>query len=644
MSISERIKKYPEETVLVFILFIGALLRFHHLEFTSLSNDELSAITRAKQDSFSALIQNGVMTDFHPAGVEIFQYYWIKLFGDGVFIVRFPFAMAGILSIFMLYLLASRWFNKTTALFAAASLSFLQYPLLYSQLARPYAFGILFTLSAAYFWTRILFQGTGETADRKKILWLHIGFILSMSACMHTHYFALMISGIIGLSGFFFLNKENYRRYILSGIIILLLFIPEMPVFRHQMSIGGLSEWLAKPDENFFRSFIDYCFNDSRFIFYLCIGICIASFVHFRKQVEITRYHWLSLAWFLLPFFIGYYYSILRNPVLQYSTLLFGFPFILIFIFSFIQPGAFTKPVIITSVILFLLIGSYNTVKVKHYYWTNHFGVFKELAEDAAKWSDTYGENKMAKVINVIDAKYINYYFDKMNRKMKIDLYRMDNQSGIAKLMSFVDTTSATYFLYGWSNVANLPEAEQVIMEKFPSIIARDTFFNSSITVFKRDPNAVIPKSHFNFVTDFENDTWGDETKLHNEELAHSGKYSQKMNEQLEFSINFSKKITDFNSIPNGNVTASVWINSTDADNDGKLVLEFDNNGKSFEWYSADIKSFNLKPGEWQLVLLSRTLPKPKASDDIMKAYVWNPGKKVFYIDDFKVTVTEVTK
>src|SRR5439155_14018147 len=117
------------------------------------------------------------------------------------------------------------------------------------------------------------------------------------------------------------------KNYLLSGLVMVLLFLPEVPVFFHQMSVGGLSEWLGKPDENFFRTFINYCFNDSGFIFYLFFGICIATFVFFRKTIHITKFHWLALTWFLLPFFIGYYYSILRNPVLQYSTLLFGFPF-----------------------------------------------------------------------------------------------------------------------------------------------------------------------------------------------------------------------------------------------------------------------------------------------------------------------------
>ena len=103
------LKKHYNEITLSFIVLIGAVLRFHHLGFTSLSNDELSAITRAQYESFSSMIQHGVMIDFHPAGVEIFMYYWMKLFGDGVFIIRLPFAVAGVLSIFILYLLAKRW-------------------------------------------------------------------------------------------------------------------------------------------------------------------------------------------------------------------------------------------------------------------------------------------------------------------------------------------------------------------------------------------------------------------------------------------------------------------------------------------------------------------------------------------------------
>lgn len=637
MNLFERIKKYPEETALAFIILIGAVLRFRHLGFTSLSNDELSALTRTRFTGFTELIEKGVATDGHPAFVQVMLYYWIKIFGDGVFSIRFPFSIAGIFSIPFIYLLGKKWFNKNTGLFAAAALSTLEFPLLYSQIARPYIFGMLFCLMAAYFWTLAFLEASPDRTRKKKNYFL-FAYILSMSACMYTHYFSFLQAVIIGFTGLFFTTHENRKVYILSGIAIILLFIPHLFIFFKQLAIGGVGLWLAKPDENFFRLFINYCFNDSFLIYYICIGICLESFIYFRKIIQLNKFHWLALLWFLLPFFIGYYYSVWRNPVLQYSTLFFGFPFLLLFIFSFIPENAFSKKIILPCLAVFTLVTCYSTIKEKHYYWTNHFGVFKELAEDAVKWSDKYGEDKMLKVISVYNPKYINYYFDKIKRKIKIDLYKADEEADVARLMAMVDTTSATYFLYGWTNIWHPYEAEQIILNKFPIVAERDTFFNSQITLYKRgEPFAqkkVIPDA-----TDFESNNWDNETNIRTDELSHSGKYSQKFTDQTEYSINYIRPLMDFDSIENGIVTATVWMNAKDTATDAKLVLCFEHEGKSFEWYAADLKSFNLKPGTWQQAIISRPLPKNQAGNDVLKVYVWNTQKKNFFIDDFEVKV-----
>src|SRR5205823_2743613 len=104
-------------------------------------------------------------------------------------------------------------------------------------------------------------------------------------ACTHTHYFALLLAAIIGFTGIFFLTKANAKKYFLSGALIFILFIPEISIFRYQVSVGGLSDWLGKPDENFFRSFINFAFNDSNFLFYLFIGTMITSFIYFRRTL-----------------------------------------------------------------------------------------------------------------------------------------------------------------------------------------------------------------------------------------------------------------------------------------------------------------------------------------------------------------------
>src|SRR5690606_31293576 len=95
---------------------------------------------------FGELIDLGVCKDTHPAGVQVFLFYWIKLFGISEAAVRLPFVIAGILSVLLVYLIAKRWFNETVALLSAAAIAFLEFPITYSQLARPYASGLLFSL------------------------------------------------------------------------------------------------------------------------------------------------------------------------------------------------------------------------------------------------------------------------------------------------------------------------------------------------------------------------------------------------------------------------------------------------------------------------------------------------------------------
>lgn len=627
--------------LLLLILVAAAVLRFYNLGNLSFSNDELSALTRAQFDSFAEMIEGGVMIDFHPAGVQTFIFYWMKIFGDGVFALRFPFAVAGIFSVLMIYLLTESHFGKSAALLAASALCFLEFPLTYSQLARPYSFGVLFILLSAYFWTKLVFCGRHKNALEKKQILNYTGFVFSMSAATHTHYFALMLAGIIGISGLFYLKKSNYKQYILSGIIIVLLFVPELKILTHQMSIGGLSSWLGKPNSNFLPSFLYYCFNNSNFIIYLFTSILIAGFLLVKTPVKFSSFHFLLLAWFFLPFVVGYYYSIWRNPVLQYSTLLFGFPFFLIFLISFITENFVSVKFRNLFILAFLLTGTFNTVIAKKYYNTYHFGVFKEIAEQTIKWKDQYGGENITSVINLISPKYIQYYFAKMNRKVDVSLYKTEEQEDLARLMELTDTTTTPYFLYAWTNIGHPPEAIQIIKNKFPLVIENHFYFNSEVTLFKKGSDSVSFKLLFQKKIDFEDSSSENELLVRNNSFAHTGSNSQKLNDQTEFSISYTENLRDIKHTKNTMVSGSAWFFTPDSSADAALVLSFERYGKPFEWYSNDFKKYNLHPGKWQQIVITRPLPELKTGNETIKFYVWNPNKQTFYIDDLELKIED---
>ncbi|MEK6614574.1 MAG: glycosyltransferase family 39 protein [Bacteroidota bacterium] len=252
-------KKLSEEKIIfASIILIASILRFWNYWNWSFTHDELGAFVRLNYDSFSELIAKGVRdTDTHPAFVQLFLFVWTKVFGLSEAAIRLPFVVAGIVSVALAFLIAKKWFGFATACFSSLTLAILDFPILYSQLARPYSFGLFFSLLATWCWTNLLF-GSGKRIFLKATL-----YGTATALCMLTHYFAFFFAMIVAATGFLFLRKETWKPYLLSGGIAILIFLPHIPISLHQFGMGGVGEWLAKPESDYLWKFILYGFNDS---------------------------------------------------------------------------------------------------------------------------------------------------------------------------------------------------------------------------------------------------------------------------------------------------------------------------------------------------------------------------------------------
>ncbi len=630
MAMIERVKQYNVYVLLVLILIIGSWLRFHNLGEISFSNDELSALTRTRFDSFHELVEKGIKVDGHPVLVQVMMWLTTRLFNDNVFTIRFPFAISGIISIFLIFLLAKRWFGSATALFSAAALATLQFPVLYSQTARPYTIGLMFTLAAAYFWTRLLF-------DEKKSRWNDVAYILSASACMYTHYFSLMMAGIIGISGLFFLKKNNFVHYLICNLIVLFLFIPHISIFKAQFAYEGIGSWLDPPKSDFLIRFIEYGFNNSNLVLFLFISVFFLSVIFFMRKSEWKKFHSLAILWYIVPFMIGYYYSVTKAPVLQFSTLIFSFPFILIFAFSFIRIEWLSEKLVALLVFILLALGTYSTIAQRKYYQKNHFGVFKELAEKAKEWELKFGKENTITTLSLVNPEYINYYFRKLNYQPSVALYTDDERGNYGNYSQMIDTCRSEYFIYGWTNAPHFYETLELIQEKFPEVAERDTFFNSEITLFKRGKSQAIDK--IITTADFEANNWDNEAEKRNKDIAHSGSYSQKMDDKTEYSLTYKSPASALNLKPGEMLKAEVWFQSSDSIGDAALVVAFMDEGETVAWNGMQLKYFYNERNKWKRAVL--WAPVPDVPYNEVSVYAWNINKKTFYIDDFKVTVTE---
>jgi uncharacterized membrane protein len=345
------VKISSNNLIVLFLLIIGAIFRFYGFPNIPFTYDELSAWGRTDYSSFSQLINEGVRDDGHPALIQVFLFYWRKIFGDSEGSFKFPFLLMGIASIYLVFLIGKKWFNETAGILSATFITVLQYTVMYSQIARPYISGLFLSLLMVNSWTNFVF-GKRE----KKSL---VGFIIYATLACYDHYFSLLFALIVGCSGYFFLPRKEWREYTAAGLIVFVLFIPHLGITRDQLKIGGVGGWLAAPNRYFFGNYLNYVFDFSWWVKGLVILLFVLSFFFLSQEwKQKNKIRIICVFWFLSPIIIGYLYSKYRNPLLQYSVLIFSFPYLLLFLFSFFRN---LKPLIqFGLVVLILIVGSYS--------------------------------------------------------------------------------------------------------------------------------------------------------------------------------------------------------------------------------------------------------------------------------------------
>lgn len=634
-------KLTPEGKIALVIFVLGSLMRFYNYDSWSLSNDELSALTRLKYDTYAEMIEKGVRTnDMHPVGVQSFLWVWTHCLGISVSVVRLPFVLFGVLSIFLFYLTARNFFGKQSALMSTGVFAALQFPVLYAQLARPYSPGLFFSLLTVYAWSNIVWKD--EQWNWKSGLL----FILGGLGCMYSHYFSFLFAGIVGLTGFFFIAKTKIRHYLLCGFLMAICYIPNLNVFMSQFSIGGLGGpegWLGLPESDALWKYMLFCLNDNIFlVFFLCISAVFFIF-RFRAEKHWTTQHTVALVFFTIPALIAYFYSVFINPVFQYSILLFSFPFLIILLCSWFKPIQF-KPVHVIQVFFVFTVTAYTTVFANRFYTYQFFAPFSDVAERCAVYTDKYKMKKVDATINVIHPDYINYYAVNLNPQVHYLQYLCNRPEHFLELKKLVMESKAQVFIHAWSNNYHAPETEMIIQEKFPYLVEKDSFFNAGVLVYAKDStlNRVNePAVLYYLASDFEDDVWTKDSRFKTDSLSFSKSTSMYIGESYEFSPGIKDRAENVGFLKGATFELKCRYYSPIDLKELKLVVSIDRNGESVIWRGYPLSLFPVKKGEWVMFYAGYKLTEDILPDDLVSVYFYNPSKEKVWIDDIEFRVLE---
>jgi drug/metabolite transporter (DMT)-like permease len=386
----------------------------------------------------------------------------------------------GIASIPLMYVLTKKWFNATAALFTSGFVAVSQYTIFYGLIARPYIAGFFFVLLLLIVWTRMIFE--------HDFRWKNIiMFGVFAACCAYIHQFAMLTAFLIAIAGLFFLKKQTFLKYLAACLLAAILYAPHIPVLLHQIGLGGIGGeggWLEAPKPRFSLYYLQYLFHFS----WLAMGATALALIISSK---LNKTQWnnnkikllTALLLFITPYIIGYLYSLYVNPVIQYSVVIFSFPFLLLAVASFIDSTLNIKKIV--ALVLVLSTMTISLVVSRQHYKFLAANWYEECATKTMELREKYGNHNVDCCLNMPTA-FVDYYEEKyktcLHNQLNFDL-PCDDSSFAQKLESL----KSNYLL-----VVGMTDLQLEIVKLFyPVLTTYIPAFKSEIYVFAKTGEAI---------------------------------------------------------------------------------------------------------------------------------------------------------
>lgn len=293
------------------ILLVGFIFRIISLN-QSLWLDEATSALVAKM-SVGDIFTKFLPGDFHPPFYYLVLKYWSSIFGYSEVSLRIPSIVFGVFTIYLIYLIAIKIFNKQIALMAAVLMATSGLAIYYSQEARMYSLAA-FLVSLAFY----LF------IYKKWIL-----FSITLLLIGATDYVALFVVPV-----FLIIDYKNWKTLLFSLVPLCLGFFFWLPIFIRQLkagvSVSGSAWWNILGSASFKNIAlipVKFIFGrvslDNKVVYGMVVVLAALLFGYlFFKARKASRILW---GWLIIPIVIGILVSF-KIPTLSYFRFLFCLP------------------------------------------------------------------------------------------------------------------------------------------------------------------------------------------------------------------------------------------------------------------------------------------------------------------------------
>src|SRR5215216_4240420 len=156
--------------------------------------------------------------DIHPLGYYTLLWLWMKLFGESLLAARLLSILAGLISVYLVYLIASEALaDARTALTSMLFVALAPFQIHYAQEIRMYSFLAMWLLLATYAYQRGAKSGNWK--------WWSI-FSVAAALAQYTHHLAAFYLFALALLPVLQKNWKTAQAVALAGIGALVLYGP----------------------------------------------------------------------------------------------------------------------------------------------------------------------------------------------------------------------------------------------------------------------------------------------------------------------------------------------------------------------------------------------------------------------------------